>query len=86
MEYRYRCCWDKEHDPIPAGARESSCAGGVIAAGFQNSHVHFTGEQFNDAGNQAPEALTRRLGEMLTRYGILAENPQHDISKQPCGM
>ena len=28
---------------IPAGIRESSCAGGVIAAGFQNSHVHFIG-------------------------------------------
>jgi imidazolonepropionase-like amidohydrolase len=55
---------------IPAGIPESSCAGGVIAAGFQNSHVHFIGEPFQDAANQAPEALTRRLTESLTRYGF----------------
>src|SRR4051794_37885884 len=30
----------------------SACDGGVILAGFQNSHVHFTDASFNDAGKQ----------------------------------
>jgi imidazolonepropionase-like amidohydrolase len=54
---------------IPAGARESECSGRVVAAGFQNSHVHFTEDQWNDARGQPAEALSRRLAAMLTRYG-----------------
>jgi hypothetical protein len=32
-----------KHDPakIPKSARMSECRGGVLMAGFQNSHVHF---------------------------------------------
>lgn len=55
---------------IPAGARESTCGpGGVVAAGFQNSHVHFVEPAVQDAGRQPPEALGRHLSAMLTRYG-----------------
>ena len=54
---------------IPPGARESVCSGGIIAAGFQNSHVHFVGESWSSAGNQPAAELTRKLVMMLTRYG-----------------
>ena len=55
---------------IPKATRGSACNGGFIAAGFQNSHVHFTGAQFQDAGNQPGETLSRRLTESLARYGF----------------
>ena len=45
------------------------CSGGVVVAGFQNSHVHFTGDEYADAGHQPADALTRSLTNMLTRYG-----------------
>jgi imidazolonepropionase-like amidohydrolase len=54
----------------PQGVRELECQGGVITAGYQNSHVHFTGEQFSNAQNALPADLERHLGEMLTRYGF----------------
>jgi imidazolonepropionase-like amidohydrolase len=54
---------------IPAGASESDCSGGVVAAGFQNSHVHLTGTEFHNAGGAAPEALQQALTRMLTGYG-----------------
>jgi imidazolonepropionase-like amidohydrolase len=52
------------------GAGDSRCSGGVIAAGFQNSHVHFTETKWNDAGAQPAAQLSKHLGEMLTRYGF----------------
>ena len=56
---------------IPTDARELACpAGGVITAGFQNSHVHFTGPQFDAADRLAPAALETALREMLTRHGV----------------
>lgn len=45
------------------------CNGGVIVAGFQNSHVHFIGDEFRDARHQRAEALDVALTRMLTRYG-----------------
>ena len=54
----------------PPGVHELECQGGVITAGYQNSHVHFTGEQFSNAQNALPADLERHLGEMLTRYGF----------------
>ncbi|MBL0124272.1 MAG: amidohydrolase family protein [Betaproteobacteria bacterium] len=54
---------------IPAGARESTCSGGIITAGFQNSHVHLIGETWNAAGTQPANELTKKLVTMLTRYG-----------------
>jgi imidazolonepropionase-like amidohydrolase len=54
----------------PPGVRELECQGGVITAGYQNSHVHFTSEQFSNAQNAAPQDLERHLQEMLIRYGF----------------
>ncbi|MGH8178692.1 MAG: amidohydrolase family protein [Steroidobacter sp.] len=45
------------------------CQGGVIVAGFQNSHVHFTSDEFLSAGRQSAQALDTALTQMLTRYG-----------------
>jgi imidazolonepropionase-like amidohydrolase len=52
-----------------AARRASQCSGGVVVAGFQNSHVHFTGDEFRAARDQQPEALDVALTRMLTRYG-----------------
>ncbi|WP_116812982.1 amidohydrolase family protein [Steroidobacter cummioxidans] len=47
----------------------SRCNGGVIMAGFQNSHVHFTSEEFRNARQQSAAELDIALTRMLTRYG-----------------
>ena len=49
---------------------DSRCNGGVITAGFQNSHVHFTETKWNEAGTQPAADLSKHLAEMLTRYGF----------------
>ena len=51
-------------------ATDARCSGGVITAGFQNSHVHFTESKWNDAPKQPAADLSKRLAEMLTRYGF----------------
>ncbi len=60
---------DKKSVVIPTGARESTCSGGIIVAGFQNSHVHFVGESWNAAAKQPANELDKKLVTMLTRYG-----------------
>ena len=52
------------------GLPDARCSGGVIMAGFQNSHVHFTEPKWNDAGGQPADELARNLATMLTRYGF----------------
>jgi imidazolonepropionase-like amidohydrolase len=53
------------------GAGElAACDGGVVTAGFQNSHVHFTEPKFSDAGNRPAGELAAALEAMLTRYGF----------------
>jgi len=52
-----------------AAAKAPQCNGGVIVAGFQNSHVHLIGDEFRDARHQQAEALDAALTSMLTRYG-----------------
>jgi imidazolonepropionase-like amidohydrolase len=54
---------------IPAGTQTSDCRG-VVTAGFQNSHVHFTEDVWTDAAHAPPEKLARGLEAMLTRYGF----------------
>jgi imidazolonepropionase-like amidohydrolase len=56
-------------DPSSA-ARTLDCKGLVIAAGFQNSHVHFTDPRWADAATQPAAKLSAQLEEMLTRYGF----------------
>lgn len=55
----------------PAVGSESAkaCNGGVIAAGFQNSHVHFTDDSFTDAATRTPKELEQSVAGMLTRFG-----------------
>jgi imidazolonepropionase-like amidohydrolase len=55
---------------IPKGARNSECSGGVVTAGFQNSHVHFMEAAWNDAAHAPAAGLTRQIEAMLTRYGF----------------
>lgn len=50
-------------------AKQPQCDGGVIVAGFQNSHVHFTGEEFSNAHQRPAAELDSALTKMLTRYG-----------------
>jgi imidazolonepropionase-like amidohydrolase len=52
-----------------AATKAPQCNAGVVVAGFQNSHVHFTGDEFRDARHQPAEALDIALTRMLTRYG-----------------
>ncbi len=49
--------------------KASRCDGGVIMAGFQNSHVHFTSEEFSNARRQPAAELDIALTRMVTRYG-----------------
>jgi imidazolonepropionase-like amidohydrolase len=60
----------KEAIQVPAGSVEASCSGGVITAGFQNSHVHFTENKWNQAATQDAAQLRKNLAAMLTRYGF----------------
>jgi imidazolonepropionase-like amidohydrolase len=58
-------------EPLATDApSDGQCSGGVIAAGFQNSHVHFTEPKWQDAGTQPAGALAQNLAQMLTRYGF----------------
>lgn len=53
---------------VPEGTQSSDCAG-VVAAGFQNSHVHFMENVWNDTARAPAEKLSGGLEAMLTRYG-----------------
>jgi imidazolonepropionase-like amidohydrolase len=55
---------------IPKSAQSSSCSGGVLTAGFQNSHVHFIEPRWSDAANKPAADLEQSLADMLTRYGF----------------
>ena len=55
---------------IPKGARVSECSGGVVTAGFQNSHVHFMEAVWNDAAHAPADRLAGGIEAMLTRYGF----------------
>ena len=54
---------------VPEGTQTSACRG-FVTAGFQNSHVHFTEEDWNDAAHAPAEYLSHRLEAMLIRYGF----------------
>ena len=55
----------------PKGIRtDSACSGGVITAGFQNSHVHFIDTVFGDAATRPAADLEQSLNRMLTSYGF----------------
>lgn len=55
----------------PEGVRrDEACSGGVITAGFQNSHVHFIAESFGGAAQQSASALQPAITELTTRWGF----------------
>ena len=55
---------------LPAGANGSRCDGGIITAGLQNSHVHFTEAKWDKAADQDAKRLATSLTAMLNRYGF----------------
>jgi imidazolonepropionase-like amidohydrolase len=60
----------RESAKIPKSAKTSSCSGGVLTAGFQNSHVHFIEPRWEDAAHQPAADLEQSFEDMLTRYGF----------------
>jgi imidazolonepropionase-like amidohydrolase len=58
---------DESTDRVPALA--AGCDGGVLMAGFQNSHVHFIGSEFANAKTAPAASLAKALTRMLTQYG-----------------
>lgn len=60
---------DPRAAPVPALA--AACDGGIVVAGFQNSHVHLIGGAFAGAPSAPAPALARGLRDLLTRHGFL---------------
>ncbi|HZF26628.1 MAG TPA: amidohydrolase family protein [Steroidobacteraceae bacterium] len=60
----------KEATEAPPGSAQTNCNGGVVTAGFQNSHVHFTESKWEQAADQKAAQLAKNLAAMLTRYGF----------------
>jgi imidazolonepropionase-like amidohydrolase len=59
---------DEQTDRVPALA--SGCDGGVLVAGFQNSHVHLIGSAFANAKVAPAASLSKGLTQLLTQYGF----------------
>lgn len=59
---------DEQNQQIPAV--DPSCDGGVLVAGFQNSHVHLLGSPFANAKTAPAASVAKGLTQLLTRYGF----------------
>ena len=55
---------------VPADIPTLNCSGKFITAGFQNSHVHFSEDKWNEAAQQPASKLNAQLAAMLLRYGF----------------
>jgi imidazolonepropionase-like amidohydrolase len=55
---------------LPPHISVMDCTGASIAAGFWNSHIHFTDPQWENAAALPAARLTKQLERMLTRYGF----------------
>lgn len=55
---------------IPRKATVLDCNGNFVTAGFQNSHVHFTEQKWENAGTLPASQLNTQLKEMFTRFGF----------------
>jgi imidazolonepropionase-like amidohydrolase len=55
---------------VPSSVQTLSCRGCVVFAGFWNTHVHFTGPQWNDASKIPASTLTQQMQTMLTHSGF----------------
>jgi imidazolonepropionase-like amidohydrolase len=47
-----------------------TCDGGIVVAGFQNSHVHFTELKFGGAKEKPAAELAAAMTDMLNRHGF----------------
>jgi imidazolonepropionase-like amidohydrolase len=57
--------------PGPEGARSiPACDGGVVTAGFHNSHVHFIEAAFAGAATRPAAELERAVSRMLLAFGF----------------
>lgn len=55
----------------PTGVRRATaCSGGVITAGFQNSHVHLMDPAFDGAAARPRDEIQPALTAMTTRFGF----------------
>jgi len=59
---------DKDTEATPPVAAQ--CNGGVILAGFQNSHVHLNGSAFANASKKPASELEQGLTALLKRWGF----------------
>lgn len=59
---------DKASEATPSLAPQ--CDGGVIVAGFQNSHFHLIGSAFTNARTKPAAALESALTALATRWGF----------------
>lgn len=57
---------------VPEGAGYFDCTDLYVAAGFQNSHVHFTEPKWAGAAKLPAPQLDSQLQMMFTRYGFTA--------------
>jgi imidazolonepropionase-like amidohydrolase len=55
---------------VPPRVQNLPCRGCVIFAGFWNTHVHFTGPQWDEASKIPPNTLTQQMQAMLTHSGF----------------
>ena len=55
---------------VPKNARVIDATGLTLVAGFWNSHVHFTGPQWQDPAHQSAAQLTTELQRMVSGYGF----------------
>jgi imidazolonepropionase-like amidohydrolase len=55
---------------IPPDAEVLDFDNTVVAAGFWNTHVHFTERKWAGAGRKPPSAINRQLADMLTSRGF----------------
>lgn len=54
----------------PEARHDAACSGGVITAGFHNSHVHFTAPAFAGAARAPAGALEPAIAELTTKWGF----------------
>jgi imidazolonepropionase-like amidohydrolase len=55
---------------VPQGVRTLPCQGCAVFAGFWNTHVHFTGPEWDDASKIPANKLTRQMQVMVTHSGF----------------
>jgi imidazolonepropionase-like amidohydrolase len=55
---------------LSKNTKTATQCGGVVVAGFQNSHVHFIEPRFRDAAKLPAEQLSRDVEDMLTKWGF----------------